>query len=210
MMEIIDLTKPLDEDLFIYTSGSYSDPPLQIETWCTVQEQGYKVSRLAMGTQTGTHIDAPAHFVAEGATLEALPLPALIGPYLWVDLDHANPTELSELRAGHNGETILFLASAEPNGVEISQEVFNALLNLPCLVWVIVYGVRVIGREALYFHRALAEAGKYLIEDVDETTALRVKAGGQMIALPLRLKGVSGSPCRVIAFSPRPTSRRFL
>jgi arylformamidase len=73
MLEIIDLTKSLDENLFIYTSGNYSDPHLQIEVWCTVQEQGYKVSRLSMGTQTGTHIDAPVHFIAGGATLEALP-----------------------------------------------------------------------------------------------------------------------------------------
>ena len=61
MFEILDLTKSLDQNLSIYIEGAYSDPPLQIETWCTIHEQGYKVSRLSMGTQTGTHIDAPAH-----------------------------------------------------------------------------------------------------------------------------------------------------
>jgi len=197
-MEILDLTKPLDGDLELYASGSYSDPPLQVETWCTVQEQGYWVSRLAMGTQTGTHIDAPAHMVAGGATLDALPLQALIGPYLWVDLGHITLAELSALRAGQNRETILFLASAGPTQVTISQQVLSALLDLPCLVWVIVTGVAVAGHKALHFHRALAEAGKYLVEDVEPTVAGRVKAGGEMIALPLRLKGVSGSPCRVV------------
>jgi len=198
MIEIVDLTKPLDESLTIYASGAYSDPSLQIETWCTQPEQGYWVSRLSMGTQTGTHIDAPAHFVAGGATLEALSLQALIGPYLWVDLDHVTRTELSELRAGHQGETILFLASSQQNGVEISQQVFDALLDLPCPVWVINYGVQVARREALYLHRALAQAGKYLVEDLDKTMAMQVRPGGQMIALPLRLTGVSGSPCRVV------------
>jgi arylformamidase len=198
MLEIIDLTRPLDENLHIYTSGSYSDPPLQVETWCTIQEQGYKVSRLSLGTQTGTHIDAPAHFSANGATLEALPLPALIGPYLWVDLDHITQAELGQLRASYNGETILFLASAQPTEVEISPQVFEALLELPCQVWVIVCGIHVVGRDEFYFNRALAEAGKYLIEDVDESMAMQVKPGGQMLALPLRLQGVSGSPCRVV------------
>ena len=97
MAEILGLTKVLDEDLAIYTSGSYSDPPLQIETCCTVQQQGFTVSRLSMGTQTGTHIDAPAHFALDGATLEALPVQALIGRYLWVDLCRLTEADLSFL-----------------------------------------------------------------------------------------------------------------
>src|SRR5512146_1460883 len=112
MAEILDLTRVLDQHLPIYTSPGYSDPPLQIETWCTVQQQGYAVSRLSMGTQTGTHIDAPAHFDSEGATLEALPLQALIGRYLWVDLCHVAEADLRELRSGYKGESILFLTSS--------------------------------------------------------------------------------------------------
>lgn len=198
MFEIIDLTKMLDKDLSIYTDNTYSDPPLQVETWCTVQEQGFKVSRLSMGTQTGTHIDAPAHFVADGATLETLPIQALIGPYLRLDLDRVTEAELRELLSRCEGTFILFLTSSRQRKGEISKEVFSVLLKLPCLVWVIVYGVQVMGCEPLYFHKALAEAGKYLIEDIDESMAVRVRAEGEIIALPLRLSGLSGSPCRVI------------
>ena len=198
MAEVLDLTKVLDEDLPIYTSGSYSDPPLQIETWCTVQQQGYTVSRLSMGTQTGTHIDAPAHFASDGATLEALPVQALMGHYLWVDLCRVTEAALGEVRSGFKGESILFLTSSDPAKTEASEEVLTALLGLPCVVWVSVYGVQVIGHDPLYFHQALSAAGRYLIEDVDEMTARRVNPGGEMIALPLRLTGTSGSPCRVV------------
>lgn len=198
MTDIIDLTKVLDENLPIYTSGTYSDPPLQIESWCTIQQQGYKVSRLTMGTQSGTHIDAPAHFVADGATLEALPIQALIGQYLWVDLDHFTQADLGGLFSSYKEETLLFLTSSGSTEKEISEEVFSGLLKLPCIVWVSVFGVQVVGHDPLYFHRALSRAGKYLIEDVDETMAGRVNPGGEMVALPLRLSGVSGSPCRVV------------
>jgi arylformamidase len=198
MTDIIDLTRVLDENLPIYTSGTYSDPPLQIETWCTIQQQGYKVSRLLMGTQTGTHIDAPAHFVADGATLEALPIQALIGQYLWVDLNHFTQADLGELMANYKEETLLFLTSSGNTEKEISEEVFSGLLKLPCIVWVSVYGVQVVGHDPLYFHQALSKSGKYLIEDVDEIMARRINPGGEMIALPLRLRGVSGSPCRVV------------
>ena len=203
-MEIIDLTKPLDENLSVYSNEAYSDPPLQIEPWCTIEEQGFKVSRISLGTQTGTHIDAPAHFIAGGATLEALSLQALMGSYLWFDLDRLTQIDLSELSSYYHGETILFLASSEPAGVELSPEVFEALLELPCLVWLVVNSVRVVGGDEYYFHRTLAEAGKYLIEEVEESMAARVKACGEMMALPLRLSGVTGSPCRVVVRQKEP------
>src|SRR5512140_458552 len=116
MSTLLDLTRVLDEHLPIYTSGSYSDPPLQIDPWCTVPQQGYAVSRLTLGTQTGTHIDAPAHFIADGATLDALPLQALMGRYLWADLSHL---DLNELRSAQRGESILFLASSSHAEAEI-------------------------------------------------------------------------------------------
>ncbi len=198
MPHILDLTRVMDEHLSIYTSGSYSDPPLQVETWCTVQQQGYAVSRLSLGTQTGTHIDAPAHFSPDGATLDALLVDALMGRYLWVDLLCVTQANLNELRSSYHQESILFLTSSNPSITDTSEDVLRALLELPCMVWVMVYGVQVAGREPLYFHQALSAAGKYLIEDVDEAVASRVRPGGELIALPLRLTGVSGSPCRVV------------
>ncbi|MEM7345007.1 MAG: cyclase family protein [Chloroflexota bacterium] len=197
-IEIIDLTKVIDKNLPIYIDGSYSDPPVQIESWCTVSEQGFNVSKLSLGTQTGTHIDAPAHFIENGATLEALPVQATIGPYLWIDLDKALETKIDAIEANYKDQPILFLATSASETVELSQAMFDRLLTLPCLVWVIVQGIQVSGQAPLYFHQALAEAGKYLIEEVDEAMAQQVKAGGELIALPLRLTNVSGSPCRVV------------
>ncbi len=198
MPHILDLTRVMDEHLPVYTSGSYSDPPLQMETWCTIEQQGYAVSRLSLGTQTGTHIDAPAHFDPNGAALDALSLQALMGRYMWVDLLRLTQANLNELRSGYRQEGILFLTSSNPSMTETTEDVLRALLDLPCMVWLTVYDVQVVGREPLYFHRALAAAGRYLIEDVDEVTASRVRPGGELIALPLRLAGVSGSPCRVV------------
>ena len=192
--EIIDLTKVLDENLYIYSDGTYSDPPLQIEDWCSVQNQGYKVSRLLLGTQCGTHIDAPSHFLEGGAELGALPIEALMGKYCLLDLD-----EISRNMDGkfdYRDEPILFLKSNA--GIEISEELFNSLLAFPCRVWVIIHDIGVSGRDIFHFNRALAEADKYLVENIDETAAMQVKSGGEVFALPLRLVSTSGAPCRVI------------
>jgi kynurenine formamidase len=191
--EIIDLTKVLDENLYIYSEETYSDPPLQIEPWCTVQSQGYKVSRVSLGTQCGTHIDAPSHFVEGGADLGALPVEALMGKYFLLDLDEI--ARNGESKFGYWEEPILFLKSS--GGIEIPEDVFNSLLALPCRVWVIVHDIRVSGRDIFCFNRALAEADKYLVENVDELAAMQVKSGGEMFALPLNVVSTSGAPCRV-------------
>jgi kynurenine formamidase len=193
-IEIIDLTKVLDENLYIYAEGTYSDPPLQIESWCTVQSQGYKVSQLSMGTQCGTHIDAPSHFMEGGADLGALPVDALMGKYFWLDLNAA--VQNGNNKFDYQGEPVLFLAAHE--NMKISEDLFNTLLDFPCCVWVIVYEVEVLGRDLFYFNRALAETGKYLVENVDELAAMQVKSGGEIFALPLRLTSTSGAPCRVV------------
>jgi len=192
--EIIDLTKALDESLYIYSEETYSDPPLLIEPWCTVQSQGYKVSRVSLGTQCGTHIDAPSHFMEGGADLGALSVDALMGKYFLLDLDEIARTGTGKF--DYQQEPILFLKSS--GGVEIPEDVFNSLLALPCRVWLIIYDISIFGRDIFYFNRKLAEADKYLIENVDEHAAMQVKSGGEIFALPLRLISTSGAPCRVV------------
>jgi kynurenine formamidase len=192
--QIIDLTKVLDENLYIYAEDGYSDPPLLIEPWCTVRSQGYKVSRVSLGTQCGTHIDAPSHFVEGGADLGALSVDALMGKYFLLDLDEVVRTGKTEF--DYQQEPILFLKASA--GIEISEDIFNSLLAFPCRVWIIIYDISVSGRDIFYFNRALAEADKYLVENVDEIASMQVKSGGEIFALPLKLASTSGAPCRVV------------
>ncbi len=123
--EIIDLTKALDENLYIYSDGTYSDPPLLIEDWCSVQSQGYKVSRVSLGTQCGTHIDAPSHFLEGGADLGALPVDAMMGKYFL--LDPETPSAISE----YHGEPILFLKSSA--SIEIQKNGSSSCLRFPAV-----------------------------------------------------------------------------
>src|SRR4051812_12407634 len=55
------------------------------------------VSVLTMGLHSGTHIDAPRHFIPGGAGVEALPLEALVGPCRVVEVDAAPLIEPSHL-----------------------------------------------------------------------------------------------------------------
>lgn len=197
--KIIDLTKPLDGSLMIFRSGDYADPPFRSAEWCSVEGQGYRVSRLEMGTQTGTHIDAPAHFLTGGATLDILPVDRLIGEYFLIDLPKCCDLDaIQALSAGYVHESILFLRTGPTGITDLTTDALSALVALPPLVWVLAGVIAVAGAPDLTLHRVAADAGKYLIEDLHEENAALVPRRGEIFALPLRLIGTSGAPCRVV------------
>lgn len=198
-LKVIDLTKPMDGFLDIYHSRDYSDPPFSCSEWCSVEEQGFRVSRLELGTQTGTHIDAPAHFTSDGATLESLPVDRLMGAYFLVDLpDCCDLESIRKLSASYSQEPILFLRANSCGVSRLLVAALNALIELPPEVWVLAGMIEVAHAPSLEFHRIVALAGKFLIEDLQEAAAALVPRRGEIFALPLRLIGTSGAPCRVV------------
>ncbi|HEY7475250.1 MAG TPA: cyclase family protein, partial [Vicinamibacterales bacterium] len=76
-MPLLDVSLPLDARLPIWPSNPAFDltPVKQIAAGGSSN-----VSRLTLGTHTGTHIDAPRHMIEGAPTLDQLPLDALIGP----------------------------------------------------------------------------------------------------------------------------------
>jgi kynurenine formamidase len=192
MSDWLDLTRKLDQDLWIYQEGSYSDPPLVAERWAERATEGFEVWRLCLGTQTGTHIDAPCHFADGGATLDRLPASACVGTYRLVTAaDLADPA----FRPAWSGETHFLLDARAP--VPAATKAIDALLALPPPMIVMVGCLKVDHDDPLWFHRRVAQAGKYLAEDTLEDVG-ELPAAGEVIALPLRLAGVSGSPARVL------------
>jgi len=82
MAEIIDISVPLSPSTVSWENES---TPV-IERVSSIEAgDGYNLSRLVLGTHTGTHVDAPLHFIGEGGSVDRLPLDALIGPALVVD-----------------------------------------------------------------------------------------------------------------------------
>ncbi|GGX97454.1 hypothetical protein GJV26_03090 [Massilia dura] len=192
MNDWIDLTRKLDKDLRIYEDGAYRDPPFVAERWAQRATEGFEVWRLMLGTQTGTHIDAPCHFADGGATLDQLPAGACVGTYRLVTAESlADP----DFRPGWAGETHLLLDARAP--FRAAPEAIDALLALPPPMIVMVGNLRVAHDDPLWFHQRVAEAGKYLAEDTLEDIG-ELAPAGDIVALPLRLAGVSGSPARVM------------
>lgn len=192
-----DLTRPLDATLGIYAEGAYSDPPLSVTPWCDIAGAGFAVSRIGLGTQTGTHIDAPCHFAPGGATLDRLDPGLLVGPCLCLGpADLADAGALGTACAAHRGETMLLIdARARPR---IGTAALARLLALPVPAWIVAGALLPEGDDPHAVHRALAGAGRFLVEDLDEAALPTLGRRAEVVVLPLRLTGVSGSPVRIL------------
>src|SRR5262249_3050086 len=95
------------------------DPPCRIslamKIGAPVRGQRSKTSpcnltQLSLSAHTGTHMDAPRHFLARGRTMESLPLEAVIGPCRVIGIRHPSVISVAELRSHRlrRGERILF------------------------------------------------------------------------------------------------------
>jgi len=79
---IHDITVPIQVDMPIYAG----DPDVELERASSIADGGHaNVSKLSMGVHTGTHVDAPVHFIEGAPGMESVSLDALCGPAVVVD-----------------------------------------------------------------------------------------------------------------------------
>lgn len=196
---IIDLTKPLDASFVPYSRGDYSDPLLEFTRWSSIAKEGFYVTRLSLGTQSGTHIDAPAHFLEDGDPLEALSPDHFIGHYHLLNLlPVSSLSYVAESLKTYRNEKILFLRTPENQSAKLSGEAMQKILLLNAMLLVLSGEIEIEDDEPFAFQRLVAEAAKFLVEDLDQKEAHGISGNGEIFVFPLRLVGVSGSPCRVI------------
>ncbi len=81
-MELFDLTRPLTAGMPVLPG----DPPVVVERVLSYETHGYAVSRICLGSHTGTHLDAPRHFFPAGATLDQYPAERFVRPGVLLDV----------------------------------------------------------------------------------------------------------------------------
>jgi kynurenine formamidase len=198
---VIDLTLPLDNGFppFVDADG-FQDPQFTAIPWATLERQGYRVHRLEMGTHTGTHLDAPAHFHTEGKTVDVIPARSLVGPAVVIDVRHWGQVAAASLApyAARVSDGGLPLFLADEAGVLLTTAAVDAVR-----AWrpgSILYAGQFVDEGERYHHnRVWLGAGIPLVTDLDAAAAATVRDGDLIVVAPLRLLGMDGSPCRVLA-----------
>jgi arylformamidase len=204
-MQIYDVTRTLQSGMATWPGEP--GPELTLIKQMSAG-QAADVSHLSLGVHTGTHVDAPRHFIPGGAGVESLPLTALIGPARVVGIQHAGAIRVDELeRSGLDGvERVLFRTrnSDEWSGAEFYQDF--VYLDPEAARWLVKRGTRLVGVDYLSVeafgaaepltHRTLLSAGVLIVEGLD----LREISPGDYVlsCLPLKLAGADGAPARVV------------
>jgi arylformamidase len=201
----IDVSVPLHSGM-VHWPG---DPEVSISRISSMENgDECNVSTISMSAHTGTHMDAPLHFLADGAELDRLPLDAVIGAARVIAIRDPRSVTAAELaRHGiRRGERILFkthgAAARWKTGAFDEDYVY---VSLDAARFLAARGVRVVGVDYLSVggfredsaetHRTLLTAGIWFIEGLDLS---RVKPGRyDMVSLPLRIAGGDGAPARV-------------
>lgn len=183
MRRFYDLTHPLGPETPVFPG----DEPVLLRTVAALSVEGYRSARLELGTHSGTHVDAPAHLLPNGARLADQPLDLWIGPALLVDSADFGRTSLDQASR--------VLVAGCPEGLPPS--------------WarrLVAAGVRLVGVDgpsvdpvassALPAHRELLSAGVVLVENLRLDGAPR--GSGTLYCLPLPVVAGDGAPARVL------------
>ena len=203
---MIDLSVPL-KDGMVHWPG---DPPVRIRKVRRIGKGGSsEVSHLSMGSHTGTHMDAPGHFLKNGRAIDRMPLSAVIGSARVIEVRDPKEIHVEDLRRHRirRGERVLFKTrnssrcwktrSFVRDFVHLTAESARYLagLKLRC-VGVDYLSVGGYKKDGAQVHRLLLGAGIWIIEGLDLS---RARPGRyELICLSLRISGGDGAPARAV------------
>jgi len=191
------------------------DPSVEI-TRARSRDRGdaANVSKLDMGAHTGTHMDAPLHFIDGGAGIDLLPLDVTVGPARVIEIRDPKEITAEEIApyAIQAGERVLFKTNNSPRCWQTDAFTPDAVyLSLGAARHLAERGVRLVGVDYLSvggfnnsdgpeIHRALLSTGVWIIEGLDMTNA---PAGiVDFICLPLSIADCDGAPASAILRQP--------
>jgi arylformamidase len=204
-MRIIDISVPNGPGQHVYPG----DPEPRIEPVRTIAGgDACNLSLLTLGSHTGTHVDAPYHFLSNGPRLGEVPLDRMIGDALVADLRGRRAVDADALAAVPVAPGDILLCRTD-NSARWAAPAFQpdfTYLTEDAAAWLVARGVRAIGMDYLSIerfgstdfpvHRRLLGAGVFVIEGLD----LRLVAPGRytLVCLPLKFPDLDGAPARAV------------
>ena len=210
MRKIYDITLTVTSGMVVWPG----DPKVKLERVRKIEDgANANVSEVAMSVHTGTHMDAPFHFLPEGKSIETLALDVLIGPAQVVQLPEACNVIDAEvlIKAGLDDGVERVLFKTRNSNYWISQDLAAKFqtsfvgISKDGADYLVQKGVRLVGIDYLSIspyknsrptHEVLLKASMVILEGAN---LIDVPAGHyQLICLPLKLGGSDGSPARAV------------
>lgn len=203
-MDILDISLPLHPDVPCWPGKS----PLALKPMRDMSRGDQCTCHaISMDIHLGTHIDAPCHFIRDGATVDKIPIATMVGPCRVVEFLEDGAYEIpAQIMAEHSVERVLFktrnskllsFSKFDPKFVALSESLAANLVERGVrLVGIDYFSVDCFESENKAVHRTLLQAGVVILEGINLSA---VEPGDyELVALPLNIRGAEGSPVRAI------------
>jgi len=211
----VDLSLRVDEGTQVYPG----DPNCRFELAATLERDGVNVLGVHIGSHSGTHADAPYHFVADGARVDELDLSLFVGPAVLVDVRGKRPREPItaedlrpyRLRIGEGVIAVLRTGWEEHYGAPRYYD--HPFLDRSAAEELVAWGVRTVAVDALSVdetfvegphpegypaHKVILGAGGVIAENLTNLAAVDFP-DPLLSLLPIKLGGADGAPVRAVA-----------
>ena len=202
---VIDISVPNGPGQHVYPG----DPEPHVEhVHRIVEGKAANVSLLVLGSHTGTHVDAPYHFIEGGARLGDVSLDRMVGEALVLDMRGRAVVDRAAVADApiRNGDIVLFHTDNSERWAQPGFQRDFTYVTEDAAHELVARGVRAIGMDYLSIeqfgsrtfpvHQILLGAGVFVIEGLD----LREADPGRyvLVCLPLKFPGIDGAPARAV------------
>ncbi len=211
-MKIIDLSLLIDNECM--TCGTPWHEHVNIEQLGKIEEVGRNTSRIVLGSHSATHMDAPKHFLQDGYGIDELDLRICIGDVTCVDFRKINKSivEIDDLRGIRITERMLFAFGWYEKWKTESYYRAFPFFSESAIKYLVDNGMRLIAldtpspddgssiheKDDSPNHKILLAKDVVIVEYLTNTEDIDFSKKHEIIALPLKIKGIDGAPSRVI------------
>ena len=209
--KIVDLSWPITNDTPIYPG----DPIVRVSLFSTIESLGYNLSSLELGTQTGTHVDAPYHLNHDTETIDRMPLSQFFGEAVMIDVSFLG--ELEQITVPHispyepmlKGRRIVMFKTGWDKYVRTEKYLRHPYLSVSACEYLLDLGVNLLCVDTLNLdmtygavkfpvHELCAIRTAIIAENMCNFGA--VDFDNPIISVfPLNIVGCDGSPVRAVA-----------
>ena len=213
-MKIIDLTLTVSDEIPTFPGS----PQPSFIPWENVKDDGYNLELLFLSTHTGTHMDAPYHFLEKGAKIHEISLKKLVSEAVLIkskkkDGESITKIDIQKFEKKHGKITsfssVIFYTGWQKNLQKKYYFTKNPGLSVSAAKYLASKKINLVGIDSpsidlgkdskLSVHQIFAKKGILIVENLANLEKIK-SSKFHLVVLPLKLKNATGSPVRAIAF----------
>jgi len=213
-MKIIDLTLTVSDEIPTFPGS----PQPSFIPWENVKEDGYNLELLFLSTHTGTHMDAPYHFLEKGAKIHEISLKKLVSETVLIKSkkkggESITKIDIQKFEKKHGKiasfSSVIFYTGWQRNLQKKYYFTKNPGLSVSAAKYLASKKINLVGIDSpsidlgkdskFSVHQIFAKKGILIVENLANLEKIK-SSKFHLVVLPLKLKNATGSPVRAIAF----------